>query len=63
MNGDPSLPRSSASYDDPGRSLTESEWKWIKLLRIICDGNVPPPDMNEIRAIGETIAGHRRKLI
>jgi hypothetical protein len=63
MKGDLTMPRSGASFDEPCRSLKESEWKWVELLRTICDGNVPSPDMNEIRALGETIAGHRRKLI
>lgn len=24
--------------------LTENEWRWIKVLRIICDGEVPAPN-------------------
>lgn len=24
--------------------LTENEWQWIKVLRIICDGEVPAPN-------------------
>lgn len=24
--------------------LTENEWRWIKVLRIICDGEVPGPN-------------------
>lgn len=63
MNGDPDRPGAAADQGDPFCPITESEWKWIELLRTICDGNVPPPDMNEIRTLGETVAGHRRKLI
>lgn len=63
MKGDPCMPRLGDGSDDPCRSTTESEWKWIDLIRIVCDGNVPPLDMSEIRAIGETIEGHRGKLI
>lgn len=24
--------------------LTENEWRWIKVLRIICEGEVPGPN-------------------
>lgn len=24
---------------------TENEWRWIKVLRIICDGEVPAPNL------------------
>lgn len=28
---------------DADFALTENEWRWIKVLRIICDGEVPAP--------------------
>jgi hypothetical protein len=27
-------------------TLTDNEWQWIKVIRIICNGEVPAPDFD-----------------
>jgi hypothetical protein len=48
MGNDPNSQGAGCGCDVSGSSLTESDWKWIELLRTNCDAKVPAPDFNQI---------------
>ncbi|WP_374435309.1 hypothetical protein [Tabrizicola sp.] len=41
----------------PDTQLTENEWRWIEILRIICDNQVPAPNFPAGMSMKEFFGG------